>query len=117
MSRNPDIPLGSRPRPVSEAPVENLIDRADDLARRWVIALILMRPLQRIGELPLEDLARAAPALCAQAIRALFSDAELDRLAGSCAAGSREESADAHELGKLAGARDAEEAVEAVESL
>jgi len=119
VSRNPAIWPASlpHPRPVGEAPVENLIDRADDLARRWVIALILSRPLQRIGELPLEDLARAAPALCAQAVRALLSDAELDRLAGSCAAGSREESADAHELGKLAGARDAEEAVEAVEAL
>jgi len=97
--------------------VENLIDRADDLARRWVIALILMRPLQRIGELPLEDLARAAPALCAQAIRALFSEAELERMAGSCAAGSREESASARGLAKLAGARDAEAAVAAVEAL
>jgi hypothetical protein len=117
VSRNPAISLASHPRPVGEAPVENLIDRADDLARRWAIALILSRPLRRIGELPLEDLARAAPALCAQAIRALLSDAELDRMAGSCAAGSREESAYARELAKLAGARDAEAAVAAVEAL
>lgn len=117
MSPSSAIPFGSRPRPADEALVENLLERADDLARRWVIALILMRPLQRIGELPLEELAHGAPALSAQAIRALASDAELERLAGSCAAGSREQSACARELAKLAGARDAEAAVAAVEAL
>ena len=102
---------------MAEASVDALIDRADELARRWVIALILTRPLNRIGELPLEDLAREAPALCAQVIRALLSDAELERMAGSGAAGSREESASARKLGALAGATDATSAVQAVEAL
>jgi hypothetical protein len=82
-----------------------------------VVALILARPLERIGELPLEDLAREAPALCAQAIRALVSDTELERIAGPDPAGGRQDSASARRLGALAGARDAEEAVEAVEAL
>jgi hypothetical protein len=107
----------SKPRPVAEASVDGLLDRAEELARRWVIALILARPLDRIGELPLEDLAREAPALCAQVIRALLSDAELERMAGSGAAGSRSESASARKLGALAGADDAASAVQAVEAL
>ncbi len=82
-----------------------------------MVALILARPLERAGELPLEDLAREAPALCAQAIRALVSDAELERIAGPDPAGGRQDSASARRLGALAGARDAEEAVEAVEAL
>jgi len=102
---------------VAEASVEALLERADELARRWVIALILARPLSRIGELPLEDLARDAPALCGQVIRALQSDAELERMAGSGAAGSREESASARKLGALAGATDATSAIQAVEAL
>jgi hypothetical protein len=102
---------------VADASVDALLDRADELATRWVIALILERPLSRIGELPMEDLARDAPALCGQLIRALLSDAELERLAGSGAAGSREESASARKLGALAGATDAPSAVQAVEAL
>jgi GGDEF domain-containing protein len=107
----------SKPRPVAEASVDGLLDRADELARRWVIALILARPLNRIGELPLDDLGREAPALCAQVIRALLSEAELERMAGSGAAGSREESASARKLAELAGAGDAASAVRAVEAL
>jgi hypothetical protein len=102
---------------VAEASVDALLDRADELARRWVIALILARPLNRIGELPLEDLAREAPALCAQVIRALLSDVELERMAGSGAAGSREGSASARKLGALAGATDATSAIQSVEAL
>jgi hypothetical protein len=102
---------------VAEAPVDALLDRADELATRWVIALILARPLSRIGELPMEALAGDAPALCAQLVRALLSDAELERLAGSGAAGSREESASARKLAALAGATDATSAVQAVEAL
>ena len=102
---------------MAEASVDALLDRADEMATRWVIALILERPLSRIGELPLEDLARDAPALCGQLARALQSDAELERMAGSGAAGSREESASARKLGALAGATDATSAIQAVEAL
>ena len=57
-------------------------------ARRWAIALLLARPLREMSEVPLEDLAREAPALCAQAIRALDSDAELEKLAAGGRGGS-----------------------------
>ena len=67
-------------RPVADAPVDALLARADELARRWAIALIAARPLQGIAAVPLDDLAREAPALCEQLVRALRSDAELTRL-------------------------------------
>jgi hypothetical protein len=117
VSRNPSAQLNSRPRPVTEAPVEGLLDRADELAKRWAIALILARPIERLGELPLEDLALEAPALCAQVIRALLSDAELERIAGGEQADARGRSASARRLAALAGAEDAEAAVAAVEAL
>src|SRR5947208_8063080 len=69
-----------RARAVADAPVESLLERADELARRWAVALIVELPLQRIGEIPLDGFAREAPPLCAQFVRALQSDAELARL-------------------------------------
>jgi hypothetical protein len=109
--------MNSRPRPVSEAPVDSLLDRVEELARRWAVALILARPLDRLGELPLEDLALEAPALFGQAIRALVSDTELERMAAPDGADGRENSASARRLGALAGARDPQAAVAAVEAL
>jgi hypothetical protein len=117
VSRDPRSHPNPRPRPVTEAPVDALLARADDLARRWVVALILARPLQRISELPLEDLAHEAPVLCAQAIRALASDTELERMAGTDTEDGRDDSPSARRLGALAGARDAGSAVAAVEAL
>jgi GGDEF domain-containing protein len=93
-----------------------LVERAEELARRWAIALVLERPLDGLGGIPLEDLAREAPALCAQAVRALESDAELDRLTGSVVAG-REGSPPARRLLAISGARDAAALVRDVEAL
>jgi hypothetical protein len=106
-----------RARPVAEAPVDALVARADELARRWAIALVLARPLEQIGEVPLEDLAREAPALCEQAVRALQSDAELERMAAPAMAGGPEDSPPALRLGALAGVRDPGAVVQAVEAL
>jgi GGDEF domain-containing protein len=106
-----------RARPVAEAPVDALLARAEELAKQWAVALILARPLERIGEIPLRELAREAPALCAQAVRALESDVELERMvAGGDRSGGGDPAA-ARRLGELAGARDAGSAVEAVEAL
>jgi hypothetical protein len=102
-------------------PLDALLANADELARRWAIALILGRPLGRIGELPLEDLAREGPPLCAQALRALQSDAELARLTeGSAEAGAehaRHHLPAAHRLSALVGLEDAGSAVAALEAL
>ncbi len=106
-----------RARPVADAPIDALLGRADELARRWAIALILARPLDGISDVPLEELAREAPALCAQAVRAIQSDAELERLTGQAAASSREDSTATLRLAAICGARDPAAVVEAVEAL
>jgi hypothetical protein len=108
---------GPRARPVADLPGDALLARAEELARRWVIALIRTRPLEKIGEIPLEELAREAPSLCAQAIRAIQSDVELARLTGRGATNGREGSAPARRLAAIAGARDAAAAAVAVEAL
>jgi hypothetical protein len=120
MSSNPRSRPSPRARAVAEAPVGALLGRVDELARRWAIALILERSLERVAELHLEMVAREAPALCGQIIRSLESDTELERLLGGDAAGGRGEAASAHKLITLAGAGGAgspAEMVEAVEAL
>jgi hypothetical protein len=107
----------ARARPIAELPGEAVVTRAEVLARQWVIALILARPLGGIGELPFEDLAREAPALCVQMLLAMQSDAELERLAGRSAPGAPEQHASAQRLASICGARDAAAVVEAVEAL
>src|SRR5271157_5201297 len=104
----------ARAHAIAEMPVDTLLERADELARRWAIALILARPLELIGEVPLEDLARDAPALLAQTVRALQSEDELGRLAGGETA-DRAGATPAGRLARLAGASGASETVEAVE--
>lgn len=99
------------------APVDALLTRGDELAQRWAAALILARPLQQIGELPLERFAREAPALCGQVARALSSDVELERMAPGRAAGGHEQSGWARALVAVGGARDAGSAIEVVEAL
>ena len=108
-------------RPMADAPVDALLARADELARRWASALIAARPLAEMARVPLEDLARQAPALCAQLARALSSDAELHRLlapAEAGAAGRAPESRSELLAAWLAPAReDASSAVRDVEAL
>src|SRR5262249_46390609 len=92
-----------------------------ELAKRWGIALILARPLGRIGELPLEDLAREGPPLCEEVLRALRSDAALARLTEGGAEGSAELAGEelpaAYRIAALAGVEDAGSAVAALEAL
>jgi GGDEF domain-containing protein len=105
-----------RARPIAELHESALHQRDDELARRWAIALILARPLDDIGEVPLEDLARQAPSLCAHALRAIQSDVELERLTGRDG-GAREHAAVAPQLAELTGAHSAGALVNAVEAL
>jgi GGDEF domain-containing protein len=90
---------------------------AEELARRWAIALIRARPLERIGEVPLAELAREGPALCAGAVRALASDGELERMVGGVGGGRDQDTSPASRLGALAGALDGGSVVAAVEAL
>jgi hypothetical protein len=126
MSANFPIDAAPRPRALAQAPVDALIAGADELARRWAIALIRVRPLERLGEIRLDAFASDGPALCVAAARALESDAELQRIAGFAAqprgtgewgAGAREDRAPAVRLVALAGTSDGRTIAEAVEAL
>jgi hypothetical protein len=75
-------PPPARARPVADAPAEALAARAEELARRWAVALILTRPLAEMATVPLGQIAGAAPELCASISRALRSEEELISLAG-----------------------------------
>jgi GGDEF domain-containing protein len=106
-----------RARPVAELPLEELTGRAQELARAWAVALIVARPPSAIADIPLEDLARDAPRLCAQMLRALESDAELERLTEQPRDSGREQPPSAQMLAGLAGATDVASVVAAMEAL
>ena len=69
-----------RPRPVADIPPAALAD-GTAVAKAWLLALVAATPLDAVPALPAADLAREAPGLCAGVLRAVGSDAELDRLA------------------------------------
>jgi hypothetical protein len=108
----PRIP---RARPVADLPLERLEAQAEQLARRWGAQLVISRPLATLGQVSLAALARQGPELCGQMLRALSSDAELERLL----AGERTELGAPYpeRPASLAGAHDAASVVDTVESL
>lgn len=118
MSDRRPIERIARARAVADAPVEALLASADELARRWLIALVAARPLEQIAELPLDALAGAAPALCEQLVRALASDVELEQLLEGDASPTRERAPSGSAGQALAlGARDASSLTASVEAL
>jgi hypothetical protein len=115
--RDSRVCAGSRVRAVPDAPIDALLARADELARRWVIEQLLDHPLRQLAEVSVRNLARGAPALCEQVIRALGSDVELDRLVAVASQDDRGISSRAHALSVLARGSDARAAVREVEAL
>jgi hypothetical protein len=110
-------PPTARARAVADAPAEALAARAEEIAQRWALALLGARTLGEMADVPLEDIARYAPALCMAAARSLSSEDELATLcAGIGAPGERSSSALAA-LAALAAGWDAATAVEQVEAL
>jgi GGDEF domain-containing protein len=103
-------------RPVADLPLEGLVAAADELAKAWAVALILSRPPGAIAEVPLEDLARDGPRLCVALLRAVQSDAELERLIDT-EQGGREERGAARRIASLAGADGTSSVIAAVEAL
>src|SRR3954453_16662785 len=76
----PEAPFGARrPHPVADVPPAALAD-GQAPAKGWLLALVSARPLRDPPALPLPDLVRDAPALCAAVLRAVGSEAELRRL-------------------------------------
>jgi GGDEF domain-containing protein len=117
MGEFPRMQPAPRARPLAGLPVEALAARGGELATRWAAALVLACPPERIGEIPLEDIALDGPALCVQVLRALEADDELHRLTGRWPGSGREASATARRLAAIVGARDAASAAESVEAL
>lgn len=117
MAEGPSTQQPPRARPVGDLPAEALALSPQDLARRWAVALVLGRPFEQLGALQLGALADDAPLLCAQALRALQSDTELQRLTGRGDGGARAESAPARRLAAVAGVDGAAGLVAAVEAL
>jgi hypothetical protein len=74
-------PSLTRSRPVPDGVGDSLAEHADGIARAWAAALVRARPLERIGELPLDAIARDGADLCAAIARALQSDLALAELA------------------------------------
>ena len=108
----PEAPFGARrPHAVADVPPAALAD-GQAPAKGWLLALVAARPLRDAPALPVPDLARDAPALCAAVLRAVGSEAELRRLE------SGGDLADlAGRAGKLAGATGPAAAVAAVAAL
>ena len=76
----PDAPFGARrPHPVADVPPAGLAD-GQAPAKGWLLALVAARPLRDAPALPMPDLARDAPELCAAILRAVGSDGDLRRL-------------------------------------
>lgn len=73
-------PFGTRrPRPVADVPPAALAD-GQVPAKGWLLALVAARPLADAAALPTATIARDAPGLCAAVLRAVGSDADLERL-------------------------------------
>ena len=73
-------PFGARrPRAVADVPPAALAD-GQVPAKGWLLALVAGRPLAGAAALPTAAIARDAPVLCAAALRAVGSDADLERL-------------------------------------
>ncbi len=117
MTDGADTFRAARVRPVAELPIEALLPRARELTRRWAVALVLASPLDRLGTIPLEDLAREGPALLTLVLQAVGSDAALDRLLACEAPVGLEQASPACRLRLIAGAGDSAGAVAAVEAL
>lgn len=110
-------PLSARARAVADAPVGALVARAEELARRWALALLGTRSLAEMSGVPLEDIARYAPALCASVARSLSSEEELATFDGGAGDPGERGSSAAAGLSALAAGWDATAAVEHVEAL
>jgi GGDEF domain-containing protein len=109
---HPSTPRRRHAGPVADAPIDVLLERAEALAKGWLLELLDQQPLARAPAILAADLAGDGPALCAAFVRALGADRELERIAP----GGELERLVAR-TSELAGARTPEEASRAVDAL
>ncbi len=80
MEPMPARPPRRRPaRPVADAPVEALVLAREQLAKGWLVALIEDAPLADAPSIVVAGVVRDGPRLCEAVVRALASNAELER--------------------------------------
>lgn len=107
-----NTPRRRRPRPVGDLAIGPLAPAAERIAKGWLLELIDAGPIAAAAAVPAADLAAGAPRLCEAVLRAVGSDADLERLeAGG------EHARLAASAGQLAGAADAAGTLAAVEAL
>jgi GGDEF domain-containing protein len=99
-----------RPRPVADPVVDAVAARPDEVARRWLVALLEATPLASAPDVPVDALAKDGPALCAAVLRAVSSDEGLEALMASAASPGSD-------LMRLTGVSDGPGAVAAAETL
>jgi GGDEF domain-containing protein len=97
---------------VSDAPVDVLLGRSEDLAKGWLLTLLEQAPLDDAPAILAADLARDGPRVCDAVVRALADDVDLHRLE----AGGAFEPLVAR-IGELAGASGAPATSRAVDAL
>jgi GGDEF domain-containing protein len=107
--------LPVRARAVADLPLDALLARADELTRRWAIALIQARPAGSLGSVPLSELGDEGPALCRALLAALGSEDGLARLLSG--AGEGPSGSPAALLRELAGSHEPSVLVDVVEAL
>jgi GGDEF domain-containing protein len=109
---HPATPRRRRARPVADAPVDALLERAEELAKGWLLELLEQRPLAGAPSILAAGLVSDGPAVCAALVRALADDRELERISRG---GELEELV--ARTAELAGARTPEQAAAAIDAL
>jgi GGDEF domain-containing protein len=74
------MPPHSAPRPLADTPVVALGEQATEVAQAWLVELVASTPLDHVHELDTGAIARLGPALCADVLATLSSDAALTAL-------------------------------------
>ncbi|HEX8976389.1 MAG TPA: RsbRD N-terminal domain-containing protein, partial [Solirubrobacteraceae bacterium] len=105
-------PRRRRARPVADASVDALLDRSEDLAKGWMLALLEQAPLDDAPRILATDLTREGPHVCEAVLRAIGSDAEQRRLEPEGALARL-----AGQVGELAGASGPRDTAQAVDAL
>ncbi len=74
-----------RPPAAVNIDLDLLPQSAEQLAKRWLLALLASRPLAQAVQMPLQCVADQGPQLCALLVGALSSDAQLQQLSAGTA--------------------------------
>jgi hypothetical protein len=112
---HPGPPRRRRARPVADASLDALLDRSEDLAKGWLLALLEQAPLDDAPRILATDLTREGPRVCEAVLRAIGSDADERRLGSDGPLASL--AARAGELAGAAGPRDTAQAVDALQDV